>query len=320
MKVAASGFSSRLRVIDLQPSVNPSATPESSGGNEGSSSPERSPESNERSDASPSEASGPGAGTYGPSGEAPSDSSGNRSDGSGPEDAPAPTSPGEAELSESEQRTLQELKRIDDRVRSHEQSHLAAAGQYARGGISLEYVTGPDGQRYAVGGSVELDTGEAATPQETIRKMQQVKQAATAPANPSPQDQQVAVEATRKLAEARSKTQESGGSEGSGETNGSTGTREGRSESSERNESAPSAGTESGGSFEQPGDIGIDVDESVGTYIADRGSSPSAESGVPSNGSPSESNGGSGLLDQFVTGTLSESSTGRSGQVFNAIA
>ena len=75
-------------------------------------------------------------------------------------------------------------------------AHKTAGGQYA-GAIRYQYATGPDGQAYIVGGEVSIDTSEAKTPEETLRKMEQVKRAAMAPADPSPQDHSVASAATR---------------------------------------------------------------------------------------------------------------------------
>jgi|GEM_PF-4366859 len=62
------------------------------------------------------------------------------------------------ELTEQEQREVQELKTRDREVRQHEQAHMAAAGGHARGGPSYEYTTGPDNRRYAIGGEVSIDT------------------------------------------------------------------------------------------------------------------------------------------------------------------
>jgi hypothetical protein len=101
-----------------------------------------------------------------------------------------------------EQREIQQLKQRDAEVRSHEQAHSSVGGQYA-GSPSYEYETGPDGKRYAVGGEVSIDVGEEGSPEATLRKMQQVKAAALAPAEPSPQDLRVANEATQKAFEAR---------------------------------------------------------------------------------------------------------------------
>ena len=107
----------------------------------------------------------------------------------------------------AEQNEIQQLEQRDQEVRAHEQAHAAVGGQYA-GSPSYDYQTGPDGKRYAVGGEVSIDIGEESTPEETLRKMQQVKAAALAPAEPSPQDLRVASEATRKALEARNEISE----------------------------------------------------------------------------------------------------------------
>lgn len=107
----------------------------------------------------------------------------------------------------AEQQEVQSLKQRDQEVRAHEQAHAAVGGQYA-GSPSYDFQTGPDGRRYAVGGEVSIDIGEESSPEETLRKMQQVKAAALAPADPSPQDLRVASEATQKAFEARSEINE----------------------------------------------------------------------------------------------------------------
>ena len=87
-------------------------------------------------------------------------------------------------------------------MRAHEQAHATTGGQYA-GSPQYEFQRGPDGQRYAVEGQVSIDISAESTPEQTIRKMQQVRAAALAPAEPSPQDLQVAAEASRLAFEAR---------------------------------------------------------------------------------------------------------------------
>lgn len=104
-------------------------------------------------------------------------------------------------LSKPEMALLRELQKADQAVKAHEMAHLAAAGGYAKGGASFSYQRGPDGQNYAVGGEVQVDTGKEATPEATIQKMQVVRQAALAPVDPSPQDQQVAAHATLQISE-----------------------------------------------------------------------------------------------------------------------
>jgi hypothetical protein len=87
-------------------------------------------------------------------------------------------------------------------VRAHEQAHAATGGQYA-GSPQYEYTTGPDNKRYATGGEVSIDISEEQSPEQTLRKMQQVRAAALAPAQPSSQDLKVAAEAAQKAFEAR---------------------------------------------------------------------------------------------------------------------
>ncbi|MEO1716044.1 MAG: putative metalloprotease CJM1_0395 family protein [Planctomycetota bacterium] len=106
-------------------------------------------------------------------------------------------------LSEADQRKVEKLKARDQEVRTHEQAHVAAAGALYRGGPNYSYRTGPDGNRYAVGGSVQIDTSEASTPEETITKAQQIRRAALAPQEPSSTDQAVAAKASRMEAQAR---------------------------------------------------------------------------------------------------------------------
>ncbi|WP_219821531.1 putative metalloprotease CJM1_0395 family protein [Sneathiella aquimaris] len=106
-------------------------------------------------------------------------------------------------LTEAEQEQVETLERRDREVRNHEQAHAAAGGQYA-GSPSYEYQTGPDNQRYAVGGEVKIDTAPiAGDPAATITKMDVVIRAALAPAEPSGQDKAVAAAASQRRAEAQ---------------------------------------------------------------------------------------------------------------------
>ncbi|MCD8141653.1 MAG: hypothetical protein LUE17_18115 [Planctomycetaceae bacterium] len=111
-------------------------------------------------------------------------------------------------MSDEEQAQVQELRDRDREVRVHEQAHQAAGGQYA-GGATYQYQQGPDGNRYAIGGEVSIDTSSERTPEATVSKMQQVRTAALAPAEPSSQDRAVAaaqaaeMEARGQIAEQR---------------------------------------------------------------------------------------------------------------------
>lgn len=102
-----------------------------------------------------------------------------------------------------EQQELRELKSRDQEVRAHEQAHAAIGGQYA-GAPSYTYERGPDGNQYAVGGEVQIDVSViAGDPQATIQKMQQVRSAALAPAEPSSADRRIASEALQRQMQAQ---------------------------------------------------------------------------------------------------------------------
>ncbi|WP_350586577.1 putative metalloprotease CJM1_0395 family protein [Pseudoalteromonas sp. RB2-MNA-CIBAN-0110] len=104
---------------------------------------------------------------------------------------------------EQEQQQITELKARDTEVRIHEQAHASVGGQHA-GSPSYEYQRGPDGTNYAVGGEVQIDVSEVPNdPQATIDKMQTVRAAALAPAEPSGADRSIAADATQKLAAAQ---------------------------------------------------------------------------------------------------------------------
>ncbi len=66
-------------------------------------------------------------------------------------------------LDKAELRQIQQLQQRDAEVRTHEQAHLSVAGQYASGGPSFSYQTGPNGKRYAVGSSVRFITKDHGT-------------------------------------------------------------------------------------------------------------------------------------------------------------
>ena len=98
---------------------------------------------------------------------------------------------------------IRELKQIQNEVIAHEAAHQAAAGDLG-GGVSYTYTQGPDGQNYITGGEVPIRFKEGATPEETLRNMQRVQNAASAPADPSGQDRQVAAKAAALASRARS--------------------------------------------------------------------------------------------------------------------
>jgi len=76
-------------------------------------------------------------------------------------------------------------------------------GDLVRGGATFTYATGPDDKRYAVAGEVSIDTSPGRTPEETIPKAQHIRETALAPAEPSPQDRNVAAKAVQMESNAR---------------------------------------------------------------------------------------------------------------------
>ncbi|MEM7739492.1 MAG: putative metalloprotease CJM1_0395 family protein [Pseudomonadota bacterium] len=106
------------------------------------------------------------------------------------------------QLTDEEQKQVDELKARDREVRAHEQAHKTVAGRYA-GAISYDFQRGPDGRDYAVGGSVPIDVSPEGEPEDTISKMRIVIKAALAPAEPSAADRAVAAAAQRQLLNAQ---------------------------------------------------------------------------------------------------------------------
>jgi hypothetical protein len=107
-------------------------------------------------------------------------------------------------LSVEELKQVSDLKARDREVRAHEMAHVMVGGNLVRKGASYQYQTGPNRQRYAVGGEVSIDSSTVnGDPAATLRKMEQVKRAALAPANPSSQDRAVASSVAQAEAAAR---------------------------------------------------------------------------------------------------------------------
>jgi SprA family protein len=119
-------------------------------------------------------------------------------------------------LDEAEEKQVDDLSKRDREVKAHEQAHARAGGAHA-GAPSYTFQQGPDGKRYAVGGEVQIDTGKEKTPEATIRKMQVVLRAATAPADPSSQDMKVAQQARSQLSEAQGQLRQQNAEELSGD-------------------------------------------------------------------------------------------------------
>ena len=114
----------------------------------------------------------------------------------------------EQERQQVEREQIQELAARDREVRAHEQAHAAVAGQYGSS-PTYSFVRGPDGVSYAVGGEVKIDTSPIpGDPEATLRKAQQLRRAANAPAEPSSQDSNVAAQAAQMEQQARAELRE----------------------------------------------------------------------------------------------------------------
>ncbi|WP_247892332.1 putative metalloprotease CJM1_0395 family protein [Azospirillum sp. Sh1] len=118
-------------------------------------------------------------------------------------------------LSDAAQQQVQKLKQADTSVRQHEAAHQAAGGSNA-GGASFTFTRGPDGKNYATAGEVPIDVSPESEPAATVAKMEQVKAAALAPADPSPQDLRVAAQADAAKLQAQSEQRRQGGDTASG--------------------------------------------------------------------------------------------------------
>jgi len=130
-----------------------------------------------------------------------------------------------AQKSAEEASVIAQLKARDGDVRAHEAAHIAAGGRYITGGANFVYERGPDGVSYAIGGEVGIDSSPIpGHPEETLAKMEVVRAAALAPADPSAADLSVAAEAAQAMGQAmaeiaadRAKSAETAGTNGQSE-------------------------------------------------------------------------------------------------------
>ncbi len=108
------------------------------------------------------------------------------------------------ELTDEEKKKVEELKKKDAEIKKHEQAHKRAAAGIKSTGPHYKYTIGPDGRRYVKDGHVNIDIAEVPNnPEATIKKAQQIRRAALAPGNPSPQDLRIANQAAAMEAKAR---------------------------------------------------------------------------------------------------------------------
>jgi hypothetical protein len=106
--------------------------------------------------------------------------------------------------SQAVQLVLRQLQSRDSTVRAHEAAHIAAGAGVVTSGAQYSYQRGPDGREYAIGGEVGIDLSPVSgNPQATIAKMETVRRAALAPAQPSAPDLSIAAAATQMEEKAR---------------------------------------------------------------------------------------------------------------------
>lgn len=101
------------------------------------------------------------------------------------------------------QQEIRQLQMTEQEVIKHEQAHKSVGGDLT-GPVSYTYTNGPDKRRYIDGGEVSIQIKEGSTPEETLSILQRVRDAALAPADPSPQDLRVAASATSQMQQVRS--------------------------------------------------------------------------------------------------------------------
>jgi len=105
---------------------------------------------------------------------------------------------------QANQQMISQLQSRDRVVRSHEAAHVSAGGSLVVSGPSYTYQNGPDGRSYAIGSEVQLDVSPVANdPEATLKKSEQIRRAALAPADPSPQDLRVSSSASQLASRAR---------------------------------------------------------------------------------------------------------------------
>jgi len=92
-------------------------------------------------------------------------------------------------------------KANNDHVIQHENQHLAAAGEYAIGGIHIDY----NENGWATGGhvNVRMPVLDKNNPLKTIKHAEAIKKSSMAPSDPSDQDYRVYAKASQVLFQAQ---------------------------------------------------------------------------------------------------------------------
>lgn len=113
------------------------------------------------------------------------------------------------ELSEGDEALLEKLQARDAKVRNHEAAHVMAAGGQAQGLPTYTYQTGPDGRRYAIGGSVNISVMRTGDEEANVRRANKAYRAAMATGEPSVRDMQTAHKAAAISAQEKQRALES---------------------------------------------------------------------------------------------------------------
>lgn len=98
-----------------------------------------------------------------------------------------------------DKKEIERLKQRDAHVKQHEQAHVNAGGSNPQ----YKYDIGPDGKKYAVSGTTDIEMKKSQNPKETIANAEKVKRAALAPSDPSSQDKKIAAKADKMKADAQ---------------------------------------------------------------------------------------------------------------------
>lgn len=88
------------------------------------------------------------------------------------------------------QRVIDKFENLDAKTKTHEQAHASSGTTTAP--IQYNYQVGPDGRLYATGGSVRLDTTIPEDEGAANAKLEELKDASSAPSELSAADAQIA--------------------------------------------------------------------------------------------------------------------------------
>lgn len=108
------------------------------------------------------------------------------------------------ELTPEELATIQGLQQAEKSVRVHEQAHKAVSVDVTSG-IMYTHTTSPDNERYITGGEVSITAGTSSKEEEILQILENVRDAALAPADPSPQDLRIAASTNAQIQQIQSK-------------------------------------------------------------------------------------------------------------------